>query len=132
MTLRVLLVEDDRELRHTLRDALAVEGYAVLTAASLSEGLALVAHAAPARAGDDAGIDLVILDLGLPDGDGETLLAALRRRHSIPVVVISLSSLMAYFTFSKNPHPLRSPADTHTSPPSPINIGPTPQSNLLS
>ena len=89
MTLRVLLVEDDRELRHTLRDALAVEGYAVLTAASLSEGLALVAHAAPARAGDDAGIDLVILDLGLPDGDGETLLAALRRRHSIPVVVIS-------------------------------------------
>ena len=38
MTLRVLLVEDDRELRKTLRDALDVEGYEVLTAASLSEG----------------------------------------------------------------------------------------------
>ena len=82
MTLRVLLVEDDRELRTTLRDALAIEGYEVLTAASLSEGLALVAHAAaPARVANDAGLDLVILDLGLPDGDGEVLLARLRQRH---------------------------------------------------
>jgi two-component system KDP operon response regulator KdpE len=89
MTLRVLLVEDDRELCRTLRDALVVEGYAVLTAASLSEGLALLAHAGPAQATAAAGIDLVLLDLGLPDGDGELLLAALRRRHSIPVIVIS-------------------------------------------
>jgi len=90
MTLRVLLVEDDRELRATLRDALAIEGYEVLTAASLSEGLALVAHAAaPARFANDAGLDLVILDLGLPDGDGEVLLAKLRQRHSIPLIVIS-------------------------------------------
>ncbi len=90
MTLRVLLVEDDRELRQTLRDALSVEGHEVRTAASLSEGLALVTHAArPDATAGDPGIDLVILDLGLPDGDGETLLAALRRRHSIPVLVIS-------------------------------------------
>jgi two-component system, OmpR family, KDP operon response regulator KdpE len=90
MTLRVLLVEDDRELRATLRDALAVEGYEVLTAASLSEGVALLTHAGgPARPADDPGVDLVVLDLGLPDGDGEVLLATLRRRHSIPVLVIS-------------------------------------------
>ncbi len=90
MTLRVLLVEDDRELRKTLRDALIVEGHEVLTAASLSEGLALVMHAAgPAGAAGEPGIELVILDLGLPDGDGEALLAALRHRHSIPVLVIS-------------------------------------------
>jgi two-component system KDP operon response regulator KdpE len=87
MTLRVLLVEDDRKLRATLHAALAVEGYAVLTAASLSEGLALVAHAGPTI--DNPGLDLVLLDLGLPDGDGESLLAALRRQHSIPVLVIS-------------------------------------------
>lgn len=85
MTLRVLLVEDDRELRATLAAALAVEGYALLTAASLSEGLALLRHAD--RPG--AGIDLVILDLGLPDGDGQALLAELRRRRSAPVLVIS-------------------------------------------
>jgi two-component system KDP operon response regulator KdpE len=80
MTLRVLLVEDDRELRRTLHDALAVDGYAVLTAASLSEGLALVANAP---------VDLVLLDLGLPDGDGEALLESLRRRSNLPVLVIS-------------------------------------------
>ena len=40
MTLRVLLVEDDRDLRATLREALQVEGHDVVTAASLSEGLA--------------------------------------------------------------------------------------------
>jgi two-component system KDP operon response regulator KdpE len=80
--MRVLLVEDDRELRATLRDALALEGYEVHTAASLSEGLALWAHARPAP-------DVVLLDLGLPDGDGETLLATLRRRDAVPVLVIS-------------------------------------------
>ncbi|MCK6425339.1 MAG: response regulator [Burkholderiaceae bacterium] len=80
MTLRVLLVEDDRELRATLVAALQVEGYTLLTAASLSEGLALARH---------ADVDLVVLDLGLPDGDGETLLADLRRRRGCPVLVIS-------------------------------------------
>lgn len=80
MTMRVLLVEDDAQLCRTLRDALALEGYEMLTAASLSEGLALAANAP---------LDLVVLDLGLPDGDGESLLAALRRRQSLPVLVIS-------------------------------------------
>jgi two-component system, OmpR family, KDP operon response regulator KdpE len=80
MTLRVLLVEDDRDLRATLRDALQVEGHDVLTAASLSEGLALLEH---------GGIDFVLLDLGLPDGDGEALLASLRRHRNWPALVIS-------------------------------------------
>jgi len=90
VSLRVLLVEDDRELRTTLRDALLVEGYKVFTAATLREGLVLLTHVAE-RSGrtDDAGADLVVLDLGLPDGDGEALLAALRRRHATPVLVIS-------------------------------------------
>lgn len=81
MSLRVLLIEDDRELRTTLRDALTVEGYELQTAASLSEGLALLTHAEPP--------DLLLLDLGLPDGEGETLLAELRRRRGTPVLVIS-------------------------------------------
>lgn len=79
--MKVLLVEDDRELRATLKSALEVEGYGVQTAASLSEGRALLSHAMPP--------DLVLLDLGLPDGDGETLLEQLRRRHGTPVLVIS-------------------------------------------
>src|SRR5258705_4990368 len=88
MTLRVLLVEDDRELRTTLRDALVLEGFELLTAASLSEALALLAHATR-NDGAAAAVDLVILDLMLPDGEGEELLAVLRRRHSLPVLVIS-------------------------------------------
>jgi len=82
MTLRVLLVEDDRELCATLRDALAVEGFDVRTAASLSEGLALLQHAGGT-------LDLIVLDLGLPDGDGARLLAAVRQQHATPVLVIS-------------------------------------------
>ena len=90
MSLRILLVEDDRELRSVLRDAIALEGFELYTAASLGEGLALLGGlAARASRADDAGVDLVLLDLGLPDGDGEALLATLRQRHAIPLIVIS-------------------------------------------
>ena len=80
----VLLVEDDRELRNTLRDALSVEGYQVHASASLADARALLAHAVA-----DGGLDLVLLDLGLPDGDGESLLTQLRREQATPVIVIS-------------------------------------------
>ena len=85
MSFNVLLVEDDRELRATLRDALLLEGYKLITAASLSEGIAIATHAH--SAGNK--LDLVLLDLGLPDGDGETLLAQLRKQVTTPVIVIS-------------------------------------------
>lgn len=84
MSLGVLLVEDDRELRATLRDALQVEGYRVVASASLADARAVIATAVA-----DRGLDIVLLDLGLPDGDGESLLADLRREHSTPVIVIS-------------------------------------------
>jgi len=84
MSLTVLLVEDDRELRATLREALQVEGYKVVASASAADAGSILANA---RVADT--LDLVLLDLGLPDGDGETLLARLRRDHSTPVIVIS-------------------------------------------
>ena len=85
MSLRVLLVEDDRVLRATLRDALAVEGYAVQTAASVADAAAQLAQAARGQ----VAIDLLLLDLGLPDGEGEAVLADLRRVAATPVLVIS-------------------------------------------
>jgi two-component system KDP operon response regulator KdpE len=68
-----------------LRDALILEGYSVITAASLSEGIAITTHS---RAFGNS-LDLILLDLGLPDGDGETLLAQLRKQVTTPLIVIS-------------------------------------------
>ncbi|MEJ6006202.1 response regulator [Paucibacter sp. AS339] len=82
MSLAVLLVEDDRELRSTLSEALRVEGYAVSTAASLADAQAQLQHARQPP-------DLILLDLGLPDGDGQSLLTQLRRSKNTPVLVIS-------------------------------------------
>lgn len=86
MSLRVLLIEDERALRTTLREALAVEGYEVLAAASLADARLLATQAE--RRGSP--VDLVLLDLGLPDGDGATFLDALRRStRTTPLIVIS-------------------------------------------
>ena len=65
---RILLVEDDRALRGALRELFEREGYEVAAAAD----------AAAARSAMAAGADLVVLDVGLPDGDGVALCRAWR------------------------------------------------------
>lgn len=89
MSLNLLLVEDDRELRATLRSSLIVEGYEVITAASLSEANAIYAQTQAEGETKTQAFDLILLDLGLPDGDGSELLSRLRRRQNTPVIVIS-------------------------------------------
>jgi two-component system KDP operon response regulator KdpE len=80
MSLRVLVVEDDKEIRALVQSALALEGFEVQTAVSLSEAQALVQHSPP---------ELIVLDLGLPDGEGLQLVQTVRRLSSLPIVVIS-------------------------------------------
>ena len=80
MTLRVLVVEDDREIRALMQSSLSVEGFEVQTAVSLSEASALLRHSPP---------DVIVLDLGLPDGDGVQLVREVRTRHSLPIIVVS-------------------------------------------
>ena len=80
MSLKVLVVEDDREIRAMMQSSLSVEGFDVQTAVSLSEARALLKHSRP---------DVIVLDLGLPDGDGVELVHELRKQHSTPVLVVS-------------------------------------------
>ena len=80
MSLKVLVVEDDREIRAMMQSALSVEGFAVQTAVSLSEARAMLQHSLP---------DVLVLDLGLPDGDGVELVQELRRQHALPILVVS-------------------------------------------
>jgi two-component system KDP operon response regulator KdpE len=80
MSLRVLIVEDDRQIRSMMQSSLSVEGFDVQTAVSLSEARALVRHTPP---------DIVVLDLGLPDGEGEDLVHEVRQTHSLPIIIVS-------------------------------------------
>lgn len=84
MSLRLLLIEDDRELRASLLEALQVEGHHVQPAASLADARRLWAVARQ----QGQAFELVLLDLGLPDGDGEALLASWRG-SGVPLLVIS-------------------------------------------
>jgi len=85
VALKVLLVEDDRELRQTLRDALIVEGYDVLASGSAADAHAVLRHSMASH----APLDLLILDLGLPDGDGSDLLRSVRTHYALPILIIS-------------------------------------------
>ncbi len=80
MSLRVLVVEDDREIRAAVQATLAVEGFEVQTAVSLSEASALLRHDLP---------DVLVLDLGLPDGDGVDLVREVRQQHALPILIVS-------------------------------------------
>ena len=80
MSLRVLVVEDDREIRALMQSSLSVEGFDVQTAVSLSEASALLRHDPP---------DVIVLDLGLPDGDGVQLVREVRQHKSVPIIVVS-------------------------------------------
>ena len=80
----ILIVEDDAVLREALAENLASEhGFLVSTAATLNEADGTI------NAGD-APIDAVILDVGMPDGDGRDFCATLRRQgHNMPVIMLT-------------------------------------------
>ena len=84
MSIRILLIEDDRELGKALRAALTTEGHEVLTAASLSEANSILNNQEHGKT-----FDLFLLDLGLPDGDGQSFLNIARKVSGAPLIVIS-------------------------------------------
>ncbi len=78
---RILIIDDEAPIRRFLRVALEAEGLAVIEAATAREGLSLAARETPA---------LVVLDLGLPDADGLTVLRDLRGWSQVPVLILSV------------------------------------------
>ena len=79
--MNILLVEDDQELGSGIRIALIDQGFCVVWVRRLHEA----AHEL-----ENSLTDLVLLDLGLPDGDGLTLLRRLRRdRKTLPVLILT-------------------------------------------
>jgi len=80
---KILIVEDDRGISSFLEKGLKAEGYQTMAVGD-------VARAKMVVTGPGAEIDLVLLDLGLPDADGSTLLASMRERgDTTPVIVLT-------------------------------------------
>lgn len=77
---RVLVVEDEPEMRKFIRASLGSHGYRVFEAGCASEAIALCTSQNP---------DLILLDLGLPDADGISLTQQLREWSKVPIIVIS-------------------------------------------
>ena len=77
---KVLVVEDDRNISSFVETMLSSGGYQVLTADSCSQGIMVFASHQP---------DAVVLDLGLPDMDGEEFIRHVRRSSAVPILVLS-------------------------------------------
>jgi two-component system CheB/CheR fusion protein len=84
--LRILLIEDHRDTAAAMTDLLRAMGHRVVAAGSIAEGLAAAASAC--EPGGE-GVDLVVSDLGLPDGDGRELMAELSRRFHLRGIALS-------------------------------------------
>jgi len=81
--IRILIVEDEDNIRRFVRLTLAAEGYEVFEAATWQRGLIEAGTRRP---------DLLVLDLGLPDGDGVDLIRELRTWSPLPIIVLSARS----------------------------------------
>lgn len=76
----ILVVDDEPSLVAVLKPVLEAEGYDVRIAVDGATALATVAR---------SGVDVVLLDLGLPDMDGKQVIARLRQTSDVPIIVVS-------------------------------------------
>lgn len=80
---RILVVEDEKLIQGFIQTVLTSNGYEVLAARTGEEALTMLSSHCP---------DLVLLDLGLPDTDGQNFIAAVRKWNSVPIIVVSARS----------------------------------------
>lgn len=79
--IRVLIVDDEPQIRRFLRTSLSAHGYRVVEASCGREAIALTTTERP---------ELLLLDLGLPDMDGFEVIRRLREWSTVPIIVISV------------------------------------------
>lgn len=77
---KVLVVEDEINIRNFIKTILVTNGYQALEARNVSEAKMMFLSYLP---------DCIILDLGLPDGDGVDLIRVLRKEYQVPILVLS-------------------------------------------
>ncbi|MGE0255600.1 MAG: response regulator [Alphaproteobacteria bacterium] len=78
---RILIVDDEPQIRKFLRISLAAHGYDIVEAVRGQDAIAKCATERP---------DLVVLDLGLPDIDGQEVISQIREWSDVPIVVLSV------------------------------------------
>jgi len=78
---RILIIEDEAPIRNFVRISLEAHGFNVLEARRGEDGIAQMA---------DGDIDLVVLDLGLPDIDGQEVIRRIREWSEVPIIVLSV------------------------------------------
>jgi two-component system, OmpR family, KDP operon response regulator KdpE len=78
---KILIIDDEPQIRRFLQIGLTAQGYEISESAEGRSGLAMVAELNP---------DLVILDLGLPDLDGQVVLQKLRDFYHQPIIILSV------------------------------------------
>ena len=86
MTSTVLVVEDELKIRELVRRYLEREALSVLTTGSGAEALTML---------ETQDVDLIVLDLNLPDVSGETVAAEVRSRSAIPILMLTAKSTEA-------------------------------------
>lgn len=76
---KILIVEDDEYISHSLKDALEWKDYEVILASNVKETLKII----------DPSIDLIIMDIQLPDGNGITLCQKIREKYNTPLLFLT-------------------------------------------
>ncbi len=78
---RILIIDDEPQIRKFMRISLAANGYEVIEAENAAQGIEAARGQNP---------DLLILDLGLPDLDGQEVISAVREDSNVPIIVLSV------------------------------------------
>ena len=78
--LSILVIEDEKNICNFIKTSLQLQDYKIITSATAAEGLSIA---------NSGSVDLILLDLGLPDMDGVNIIRQIRSWSSMPIIVIS-------------------------------------------